>query len=394
MDIAIITAGVLPVPSTKGGAVETLISQFIEQNEIQKAFKITIYSIEEPEAKQKSKNYRYTKFEFININPIVDKIYKLYCRGIRKIFNLELEKESLFIKEVVRKIKKQNFEKIIIENNSQFVRFFKSDHPEIYLHLHNDYLNINTKNGEKIADKCKKIITVSEFIKNRVETIPNVYGKVSVIKNCTDLNLFNKNNYLNIRDEQRNKFMIDNQDTVILYSGRISETKGVKELLEAFKGLTNKRNVKLLIVGSTWYSKNITDEYLEKLIEISEEIKEKIIFTGYVNYSDLHKIHAAADIAIVPSIWDEPAGLVLLEAMASGLPLITTDVGGILEYINIDGALVVKKDSMIINNLEKALSELILDHSSRIKMGEKNQNYVRKFSTEKYYSDFCRLLKK
>ena len=59
------------------------------------------------------------------------------------------------------------------------------------------------------------------------------------------------------------------------------------------------------------------DKYIELVKNISENIKQNIFFTGYIDYSDMPNYYAIADIVVIPSIWEEPCSLTLFEAMAS-----------------------------------------------------------------------------
>ena len=90
----------------------------------------------------------------------------------------------------------------------------------------------------------------------------------------------------------------------------------------------------MLIVGNSGFGIETTTNYDQILLEIASQMKDKVVFTGFIHNKQLPMIHSIADIAVVPSIYDEPAGLVVIEALASGLPLIITDSGGMPEYIN------------------------------------------------------------
>ena len=106
------------------------------------------------------------------------------------------------------------------------------------------------------------------------------------------------------------------------------------------------------------------------------------------------QIHAMSDIAVIPSIYDDPAPLVVMECMASGLPIITTDSGGIPEYIGKDNCICVKRDNNIIKNLEIALDSLITNDEYRKNLGQKAQQYAQQFNKERFYNDFINIINK
>ena len=126
----------------------------------------------------------------------------------------------------------------------------------------------------------------------------------------------------------------------------------------------------------------------------AETIKEKVFFTGFIHNSKMPQIHAMSDIAVIPSIYDDPAPLVVMECMASGLPIITTDSGGIPEYIGNDNCICVKRDNNIIKNLEIALDSLITNDEYRKNLGQKAQQYAQQFNKERFYNDFINIINK
>ena len=120
----------------------------------------------------------------------------------------------------------------------------------------------------------------------------------------------------------------------------------------------------------------------------------KVIFTGFIHNTELPNIHSAADIAVVPSIMNDSAPLVVLEYMASGLPLITTESGGIPELIDNECAIVVKRDEKIIRNLKEAI-ELLKDNIDlRKKMAEKAYARGQKFNENIYYNNLINIIEK
>ena len=99
-----------------------------------------------------------------------------------------------------------------------------------------------------------------------------------------------------------------------------------------------------------------------------------------------------SDIAVVPSIWNEPAGLVVVEAMASGLPLIVTNSGGIPEYTNEESSIIIDNDNNIIGNIKAALEILIKDEKLRTKLANNGHIYAQQFNEKKYYDDFIKII--
>ena len=146
-------------------------------------------------------------------------------------------------------------------------------------------------------------------------------------------------------------------------------------------------NIKLLVIGSSFFGNvTIEDEFTKELRKKTEHIKDKIRFTGYIPYKDVPAYLKLADIAVVPSMWDEAFGLTVIEAMAAGLPLITTRSGGIPEICE-NVALIVDR-SQIIENIIYGIEQLYNDSALRKKMSEKSLNRAKNFSKDKYTRQF------
>jgi len=164
----------------------------------------------------------------------------------------------------------------------------------------------------------------------------------------------------------------------ILMVGRTEDyLKGYSVLLDACRLLKKKRvNLKLLVTGSNV----VVEEFVHTL--------------GWVRPEKLVSIYHSADICVVPSVWPEPFGIVALEAMASGLPLIATKIGGLGEILDhgVEGFLVPPGDS---ESLADRLYQLISSPKLREKMGEagryKSQFYDWDLIFSKYYSDILAL---
>ncbi len=394
MNLAIPITG-LPVPAVKGGAIQTGIQHIIDQNEKYGLLRITVISIFNKEALEASKNYKNTEFVFIHSNSLLRKIVS-YANSIFYKFKLDLRlmKEAHFLRKVVQIINTHNFDFILLKNNVQYVLpLAKRTRTHICLQLHNDHLNSSVFKAIDICNVTRKILVNSAYIKSRVLSIQGVQpDKIYVNKNCTDIEIFNKELYKNDVDTYKKKLGIKNNEIVIIYCGRIIPAKGVKELIAAVKLLNANINYKLIIVGSSWFGKSTKSKYILELEELSKEIEDKIIFTGYISYRDVPKYHAISDIAVVPSIWEEPAGRVVIEFQSSGLPLIVSDSGGISDYISYESAMVVSRDGNFSTKLAKALEVLTKNTDLRKRMGNYGKEFAKNFSPNKYYFDLINIL--
>ena len=391
--IAVITGGLLPLPATKGGAIETLLQYLIDYNETKKDLHLDIYSIEETKAKEKSKKYKNSNFIYIKISNKINKILNIGQKIIKK---LKLKKDPnfqlLYINKVCKKLKEENYDLILIESDNHFVnKISKVTKSPIVLYLHNDKLNDKTYNCKKIYDNCYNVITVSNYISSRVLTINGSSdGKVKTIYNGIDTNRFNVENKNKLKQEMRKQYNLEEDDFIFLFTGRIEKEKGVLELINAFNMLDNPRK-KLMILGGSFYSNNKTTKYVREVKNIIANNKN-IIVTGYIPAAEIYKYHYMCDVMVSPSQWEEPGSLVNQETFASGIPLLSSYSGGTPEYTKDTKAILINRGEKFVSDLSAAMNELMLDSKKCKEMSESQKKVSKYFSKERYCEDLYNYL--
>src|SRR5699024_2212010 len=132
----------------------------------------------------------------------------------------------------------------------------------------------------------------------------------------------------------REKYKIPRKNFVIGFAGRISPEKGLEILLDAINSLDDaeKKEYTLLIAGASWFKNSKKSEYEIKVMEKSKKLNIK--WLGYIDNWELYKFYNICDVCIVPSIWEEPAGQVVLEAQSTGTKVIASNIGGIPEFLS------------------------------------------------------------
>lgn len=233
-------------------------------------------------------------------------------------------------------------------------------------------------------------------MKSRVETIQGVdSNKIQVLCNATDLELFSKQIADEERESIRSELGIKKEESLIIYTGRLCEDKGVVQLLCAFENICKRYDtVKLLIVGSVSYGKTTSDSYTDRIRDFIAKYPDKIVTTGFVPYEQIYKYYSIADIHVIPSMWEEPFGLVAIEGMAVGLPIISTDSGGLVEIFDDDCAIIVKR-SNIVSELENAIEGLLTDKEKCRKLGAKAKDKIKRhkeYSYAEYYNRFIEMI--
>lgn len=218
----------------------------------------------------------------------------------------------------------------------------------------------------------KKIVAVSQMVKDEIIKIYDVpENDIIVNHNGVDIDKFSPDNKHKFSQAIRKKHNLSKTDYVLLFLGTGFKRKGLKYVLEALKNIGN---AKLMIVG-----KGDIDKFKSKAEELS--VLDRCRFVGPVR--EVEKYYAAADVFVFPSIYD-PCANVTLEAMASGLPVITTEdngASGVIENGK-NGFILNRPDNiekmtkhirrLEKNDLRKSFSE---NASDKMKTHSKEDNY-------------------
>ena len=372
MKIAILTSGLLPIPAIKGGAIETLLDSFIEQNEKMKRVKLDVYSIP-----TKHERKKYTKYQYIN-----NGVWSFFIKIFNKILGTNIPTNFFYQKKMIKKVNKKNYDYIILENYPELSLKLKSD--RIIEYVHSDIFNKDTKNAKKILNKLYRVITVSDFIKKRVDEIDN-NNKTLTVLNCIDFDKFDEKEYQINRKKFRKKFYINKRDIVFIFSGRLSPEKGPLEAIKAFVN-ANLPHSKLIIVGGIWYGVNKSNCYYDQLKKYANE---NVIFAGYVPHAQIQDFLCIADVGIVPSLCNEAAGLSVVEFMARKNIVIASNRGGIPEYIENNNYLIEFNESQeLIDKLTNIIKNIKIDENIK----KRNLMYSQKFSVEYNYSSILDIL--
>jgi spore coat protein SA len=203
----------------------------------------------------------------------------------------------------------------------------------------------------------------------------------AALENCPDLAqvevLLNGANPSVYFPRPQSELKADGRNTEILFVGRLIAEKGVHVLVDAMRLLYRRSApVHARIVGSVGFAAGGTSSYLENLIT---DAPENVVFEGYKSGAEVAEAYREADLFCCPSAWWEPFGLVLVEAMATGIPIVATNVGGIPEVLVEGGGILVAPDDPVA--LADALESLAVNSDLRMRMGkEALSSFRRNFS--------------
>lgn len=380
MKIALLTTGVLPVPAVRGGAVENLIDFCLDYNNKYHIHDITIYSISDPLVKNHlALHSEVNHYYYIDVDSPIAKIRKQIYKYFKRKNNYYHYSIEYFFEQALTHIRNQLYDIIIIENRPSFILKLKNiTNAKIIIHQENDYLNSQSIRHLEIYHSASCIINTSNYITKRVRTIAPNDTKCKTVYNGIDTEHF-----FCSQAKSRKNVGLSDTDFVIVYSGRLTKEKGILQLIQAISKLKTIKNLKLLVIGASFYGSGQTpDSFYRLLEEESKTIRDRVVFTGYIDYNYIPSFLKIADIAVVPSMWEEAFGLTVVEAMAAGLPLITTRSGGIPEIC--EGVATIVDRKQIVNNLAEAIYDLYIHPDKRKMMTDKGLLRSRKFDKNCY----------
>lgn len=388
MKIAILTSGILPVPAVQGGAVENLVDFYLEYNNQHRLHDITVYSVWHPAVKNHPTQVSIVNhYKFIKTDGWLAKIKKRLYKikhGV-EYYHYSIE---YFLHKAIKDIRHSQYDIIIIENRPGYaLKLHKVTNAKLIYHLHNEKLDKNASNAKIIYDIATQIITVSDYIKRCVQSIHLKDCKTITIHNGINLAVFSKS------QKKRSALRFRDEDFVLVFSGRMNREKGIKELIEAMIMLKEYQHIKLMVIGSAFYG-NISkdDVFVSGLKNKAESLHERIVFTGFIPYSNMPDYLNIADVAVIPSVWDDPFPTTVLEAQAMGLPIITTLRGGIPEEVTAKNAILLNTDDQFVNNLAKAILDLYEHPEKREQMAAASLKRAKLFDKDTYAKNFYKAL--
>lgn len=384
--VCLISFEALPVPAVKGGAIETLVTSLVDQNEKKNCLDLTVVSPLDPQAHKEAQKYRRTRFvEIPKANKIRQFLFKCF-HHIAQFWKTDYQLfPSLYYSTAFKKINNDDFDIVIFENGPyQGCRFFAERFQgKLWYHLH------YVPDKDFTSAGFSRLIAISNFSAHRWQYhCSDSHMAISVIPNGIDAEKLQDTDLSHSRqDEMRSRLGFKKNDFVVLFCGRVIEQKGVRELMNAIQAISDP-SVKLLIIGSSDFAPSSETSYTKEIRELAERLGDRVVFTGFVPNDQIHIYQQIADIQAVPSLWEEGAGLVCLEGMAAGLPLIVTRSGGMQEYVTNECALTVERDAYIEGSLRDAIIKLKDNDDMRKNMSRCARKRSKLFTVSKFYDNF------
>lgn len=376
--------GVMPVPAVCGGAIETLITSLVKKYSKEDGFRLTIFSVYHKEAVEAAKKYPDVRFVWTHTNTLWNLSKHAVFLAVRELTGKTIRVLQRHYNEIAPVIQNEKFDLLIVEGGDEravidIAKGYKREQLVFHAHIH--FIP-----KEEVVKGYGHMIGVSEFVVREYEKACKTPVDTHVLKNAIDVDKFNKTISEKERINLRKELGLQEDDFVVLYVGRLIQVKGILELMQSILSIDDK-HVKLLGVGSANFGKWTFSPYERKVRKLAKSNSERIIFTGYIDNKELYKYGLLADVQCVPSLWEEAAGLVVIEAMAEGIPTIVTNSGGMIEYVTEDTTLIVERED-IIANLKKTIFYMKEHPEVRKLMAEKAKIQSQKYDEVAYYKNF------
>ncbi|MCR2045373.1 glycosyltransferase [Anaerosalibacter massiliensis] len=303
----------------------------------------------------------------------------VYKTGVDKIYS---PKQAFKIREYINKYDIVHTHLVQGQYWTAFAKMLSNSKTPLVTTEHSTSNNRRKHKLFKISDKIvynkhNKIICISKAAnENLVEWMPSIKSKVTTIYNGINLGKFE-----DISAYSRKELLKEVENpkdlNLILMVGRLSKPKDHKTLIRALQRLPEKFH--LIFIG--------TGSLEDDLISLSKELglSHRVHFLGYRN--DINRIMKTVDIYVQSSYW-EGFGIAALEAMASGIPVIASDVPGLSEVVKGGGVLFPKGD---FNFLANIIEEICISEKRYTDIAKRCKLKSEKFSIEEMINQYINI---
>lgn len=315
MKIAIISPGPFSVPPVNGSSVEHDIDEVTKR--IGHEHQVTIYTrtcAAYPRSTTED-NRRYVRYRY--------------------------DGPTAYLQKVIRDIRKNRPDVIMVENRPRYVLALKKNFPDIpvfvnmHSHVYASKRMISRQKMKRVVRLSDGFFTNSHFLRShfiKSHKIPE--QKIHVVHLGVDVTPYQFAGDDEKVKRLRKKLGLQDDQRVLFYAGRLMRAKGVHVLLKAFRQVSRRDpKARLLIVGGTGYGSNRLNPYVRQLKKLAKPLGKKVKFVNFVPSAKMPLYYQLGDIVATPSVWKEAFCRVNLEAMASGKPVISTPRGGIGEVV-------------------------------------------------------------
>jgi glycosyltransferase involved in cell wall biosynthesis len=273
--------------------------------------------------------------------------------ALRGRIGMERSAIAAYYRPIVDAVRAQPPSVVIAHNAPILVSLLRDTPHRVVLYAHNDLLRTYSRaEAGRTLRSAAAIVCVSESLAARTrDNLPGeMHGRVHVVGNGVDTTQFTP-----AADRQPGSRRI-------MFMGRVIPDKGVDVLLRAVAEM-DATDVEVLVVGRPGFAADAPlSDYETHLRALAAQCPADVRFQTFVPRADLPALLRTAEVFVVPSRWPDPSPLTVGEALATGLPVVASRIGGIPEAVGDAGILVPPDDPRA---LAAALSGLLHDRARR-----------------------------
>ncbi|PYI52094.1 glycosyltransferase family 4 protein [Paenibacillus flagellatus] len=356
--IAIVTPGTFAVPSGRSSSVELVATEVAER-----------------------------LAERADVTVVGKKTRKQPSREVRQGVRFVRPPAKTYIDKVGRLLARETPDVIQVENRPRYARRLKRRYPDtpVVLSFHSTVFMSKPHISAAALRSCLKaadaVVVNSAFLRERLLAAdPSAEPKIVVNHLGVDTGTFTSR-WTPEAEAERNDMLgrLGLQGKkIVLYVGRLIPSKGVHHIVRAMPALTTfEPDAVLLVVGSAFYGSDRTTPYVRKLRRLAAIVKPHVRFVPYVPHGEIASWFRLADVVVVPSASREAFGLVNVEAMAAGVPVVATAAGGMTEIIEHGRTGLLADPNRIAEQLVAHVAAVLADPDYARSLGENGQRRVR-----------------
>jgi spore coat protein SA len=261
----------------------------------------------------------------------------VYVNGNYHIIRIPKRKRLDYIRAALRRVRHRSFDIIQIENRPAFVPYVRKmfPHTPIVLSLHSlTFMSaLDRKRANAILHKVNAVTSVVSFVsrtmKKRYPAHARKFHTCILGVDTSQFRPFSSSEKEVLRKQWKASGTFN-----VLFVGRIVHGKGLHTLIRAVARVKKKHpRVRLIVVGASWPGVKRQTRYMKQVRSLSRKLRVPIRFTGYIPPARVHRMYHLGDVFVCPTQFREGFATVNSEAMASGIPVIASNRGGIREVV-------------------------------------------------------------
>lgn len=384
--VALLLPPGLPVPAVKGGAVESLATHLMDENQNKQQLELTVVCVQSEQAAAASAHFSHTLVFFVPpASPARTLLHRLRFRLGRlirhPIYWQEYQHHALGF------LQRLDADWYFVEGGQlgawqEAAARLGADRMAVHLHG-------VAESTPELDRQFGLVLAISDFVRNRWQQTSGIAPeRIKLLHNCIASDFFVCAASAQVQ-QLRWELGLSPDDFLVLFCGRIEQQKGIDELVAAFEQIPDS-SVKLVVIGQS--EPGESDTFEAALRCRSAWLKERVRFIGWIPGNLLPLYYQAAQVCVVPTLIEEAAGLVAVEAMASGCSLIVTQSGGLPEYVAGSGAIVLPRDETLPAAIAESILALKADPDRRAAMAVAGRKQAVEFSVSRYYDAFVKAI--